>query len=128
MNIKYLIVLSIVIFFSSVIAFSQQLICGSVEDFKGNFLPGAFVFLKEHDSIVSYCQADFDGSFVLFSNVKNGMYIETHFMDEIKRDSLALPIEKIVITLKSSQKTSVKQLYLWQQNMILKYNLQYKEE
>jgi len=91
-------------------------------------LPFSIILLKEQDSIIDYSQSDFDGKFVIFQDIKKGMYLETHFIDEMNIIALDSLKGDLLIKINYQEKISKEQLEKWQKEMFKKYKLEFKEE
>jgi hypothetical protein len=121
-------ILILIVVLSSKLSFAQNTINGKVIDKDSLQLPFSIILLKEQDSIIDYSQSDFDGKFVIFQDIKKGMYLETHFIDEMNIIALDSLKGDLLIKINYQEKISKEQLEKWQKEMFKKYKLEFKEE
>ena len=126
MKLKHIILLSVA--FISNFSFAQNRIEGKVINNDSLPLPLSIVFLKVQDSIIDYSFSDFDGKFIFLKEYKQGMYLETHFIDEVNILKLDTLRNNLLIKMNFQNKVSKEQLYNWHKEMFKKYKLEYKEE
>lgn len=126
MKLKHIILLSVA--FISNFSFAQNRIEGKIINNESLPLPLSIVFLKVQDSIIDYSFSDFDGKFIFLKKYKQGMYLETHFIDEVNILKLDTLRNNLLIKMNFQNKVSKEQLYNWHKEMFKKYKLEYKEE